>query len=265
MYQPIFFKVRPGIHKLFEYLFAHHVVMIFTSMRGDNAAAILDQLFTPSQRQKLAGIWARDKLGLTAEQVHVKTQTYKNLIPVWLDKDIQSTHPRNDGKWGWDQSNTVLIDDSHLKAVSHPHNLLLVPEFLKQDAAKERLHRDVEKSEESILRSLTVQLDELRYQTDVSRVILQWQSGKAPIPQEARRFLVTEEKPTPTSEASLQLLTTESTVDTWSEDSQDDEVHKRMAAEMKKLTDEDRRERAVSEVPETVWADLLSRRDDIAS
>ena len=264
MYQPKFFKVRPGIHKLFEYLFEHHVVMIFTSMRRDNAAAILDKLFTPSQRQKLAGFWARDKLGLTAEQVHVKTQTYKNLIPIWLDKDIQSTHPRNDGRWGWDQSNTVLVDDSHLKAVSHPHNLLLVPEFSKQDAAKEKLHRDVEKSEETILRSLIVQLDELRYQTDVSRVILQWQSGKAPIPQEARRVLVTEEKPTPTSAAPSQLLTPESTIDTLSEDLQDEEVHKRIGAEMKKLTYEDRLERGVSEVPETVWADLLSRTDDKA-
>jgi hypothetical protein len=251
--------LRPGIHKLFDYLFEHHVVMIFTSMSHKNAAAIVDKLFTASQREKLAGFWARDKLGLTAEQLHAKTQTYKNLNPIWLDRAIQSTYPADEGRWGWDQSNTVLIDDSHLKAVSHPHNLLLVPEFGKKDAAKDKLHPAVARREEAILHELILKLEDLRYQTDVSRLVLQWQTGKAKIPQEPRSVLEMKEKIEAKSEGPVQLLTPESTIDTLSEDSQDDEVHLRLSAQMKMLAeDEGRRARAVSEIPETVWIDLLN-------
>ena len=258
-FEPKAFKVRPGIHKLFDYLFEHHVVMIFTSMHHKNATAIVDLLFSSSQREKLAAFWARDKLGLTVEQLHTKTQTYKNLTPIWLDRTIQSTHPTDQGRWGWDQSNTVLIDDSHLKAVSHPHNLLLVPEFAKRDAAKDKLHPDVQRREEEILESLISKLEELKYETDVSRLIQQWQMGKSRIPRNPRRDLMIDEEMQAKSGELVQLLTPESTVDTFSEDSQDDEVHLKLSAQMKTLTeDETRKNRGVSEVPEAVWADLLN-------
>ena len=265
--EPKVFKVRPGISKLFDYLFEHHVVMIFTSMHHKNTAAIVDKLFTPYQRKKLAGFWARDKLGLTTEQLYVKTQTYKNLNPVWLDEAIQSTHPRDEGRWGWDQGNTVLIDDSPLKAVSHPHNLLLVPEFSKEDAANLERNPDVEKSEWAILQSLIVMLEELKYQTDVSRLILQWQTGKSQLPREPRAAtgLLMEETMKMTSEAPMQLPTPESTVDELSEDSQDDEVHQKLSAQMKRLAEEEeRRKRGVSEISEIVWADLLNGIDKTA-
>jgi hypothetical protein len=261
LFEPKVFKVRPGIHKLFDYLFEHHVVMIFTSMHHTNAAAIVDKLFTPYQRKRLAGFWARDKLGLTPEQLHVKTQTYKNLNPIWLDKAIQSTHPKDEGRWGWDQGNTVLIDDSHLKAVSHPHNLLLVPEFSKEDAANLERNPAVEESEWAILQSLIVMFEELKFQTDVSRLILQWQTGKSQLPKEPRAAtrLPMEEKMKMTSEEPMQLLTPESTVDELSEDSQDDEVHQKLSAQLKRFEeDEARRKRGVSEISETVWADLLN-------
>ena len=263
LFEPKVFKVRPGIYKLFDYLFEHHMVMIFTSMHRKNAAAVLDKLFTSPQREKLAGFWARERLGLTVEQLHVKTQTYKNLIPIWLDKAIQSTHLADEGRWGWDQTNTVLIDDSHLKALSHPHNLLLVPEFSKEDAAKGKLDPAVEKSEEAILRSLIHKLDELKYQTDVSRLILQWQTGRAQILREPQSGFVMGEKMKATSEQPGQLMTPESTIDAASEDSQDDEEQKKPGSQMRRLAeDEDRRERDVSEIPQAVWTDLLNGTDD---
>jgi hypothetical protein len=250
--EPKVFKVRPGISQLFDYLFEHHVVMIFTSMHRKNAAAIVDKLFTPYQRKRLAAFWARDKLGLATEQLYVKTQTYKNLNPVWLDKAIQSTHPREEGRWGWDQRNTVLIDDSHLKAVSHPHNLLLVPEFSKEDAANLERNPAAEKTERAILQSLIVMLEELKYQTDVSRLILHWQTGKSQLPREPRAAT---ELPI---EATMKM-TPESSIDELSEDSQDDEVHQELSTQMKRLAeDESRRNRDVSDIAETVWADLLN-------
>jgi hypothetical protein len=264
--KPTVFKIRPGIRKLFDYLFKHHVVMIFTSMRHKNATAIVGKLFTPHQRQRLAGFWARDKLGLTTEQLAVKTQTYKNLDPVWLDEAIQSTYPKDEGGWGWDQSNTVLIDDSHLKAVSHPHNLLLVPEFSKEDAANLKRNRVVKKTEGAILQSLIVMLEELKYQTDVSRLILQWQTSKSQLSREPRASTgLPMEKMKITLEEPVQLLTPEITIDELSEDSQDDEVHQMLSAQMKRWAeDEDRRKRGVSEIPETVWADLQDGTDTTA-
>jgi hypothetical protein len=57
----------------------------------------------------------------------------------------------------------------------------------------------------------------------------------------------------------MQLLTPESTVDELSEDSQDDEVHQKLSAQLKRFEeDEARRKRGVSEISETVWADLLN-------
>jgi len=228
-------------------------------MHHKNAAAIVDRLFTSSQREKLAAFWARDKLGLTAEQLHTKTQTYKNLMPVWLDRTIQSTHPADQERWGWDQSNTVLMDDSHLKAVSHPHNLLLVPEFAKRDAAKEKLGPDVERREEAISQSLISKLEELKYQTDVSRLIRQWQVGKSQILRNPRHDITTKGKLQAKSGEPVQLLTPESTPDSFSEDSQDDGVRLTPSAQMKTLAEEETRQRrGVSEVPDAVWADLLN-------
>jgi hypothetical protein len=132
---------------------------------------------------------------------------------------------------------------------------LLIPEYSKKDAAKEKLLPAIEKSEAAILQSVILKLEELKYQTDVSRLILQWQTGKAPIPREPRTALAGEEKSKLKSEEPPQLLTP---ADTPSEDSQDDEVHQILSAQMKILAEEDRRERAVSEVPEAVWAELLN-------
>jgi len=216
-------------------------------------------LFPSSQREKLAAFWARDKLGLTAEQLHMNTQTYKNLIPVWLDRTIQSTHPVDQERWGWDQRNTVLIDDSHLKAASHPHNLLLVPEFAKRDAAKEKLGPDVERREEAILQSLISKLEELKYQTDVSRLIRQWHEGMSQSPRNPRHNLTTEEEMRAKSGERVQLLTPESTADSFSEDSEDGGVRLTQSVQMKTLAGEGTRQRrGVSEIPDTVWADLLN-------
>lgn len=261
LYEPKVFKIRPGVPKLLDYLFENHVVMIFTSMQRKNAATIVEQLFSEKQRKKMVALWTRDRLGLTAEQLHVKTQTYKNLSPIWLDVSIQAQCPAEDYRERhWDQTNTVLIDDSHPKALSHPHNLLLVPEFSKADAAKKSLPKAVKKHEEAILQSLILKLEELKNQADVSRLILQWQTGKAEVPKEPRTGVVVDEKMQ--SHEPVQLMTPESVTNDDEEDSQDDEVHKNIGEQMAKVREEeDRAKREVSEVPESVWADLLSGGD----
>ncbi|KAF3356539.1 hypothetical protein VdG1_03819 [Verticillium dahliae VDG1] len=48
------------------------------------------------------------------------------LVRIWADAAVQASHP--DGL-RWDQTNTVLVDDSLEKARSEPFNLLRIPEF----------------------------------------------------------------------------------------------------------------------------------------
>jgi len=57
---------------------------------------------------KLAAVWARDRLNLAPTDYYRKVETIKDLAQVW--KDV------GDGRWN--QSNTLLMDDSDKKAVS---------------------------------------------------------------------------------------------------------------------------------------------------
>ena len=123
---PTKFRMRPGVTQLFDYLFAKHVVMIYTSSRPHNAKAVVEKLFSSNQRRQLAAVWARDKLGLNRTQYNEKVQVYKKLDKIWRDKYIQAKCP-DGGRW--DQTNTILVDDSHLKALAQPYNLLQIPEF----------------------------------------------------------------------------------------------------------------------------------------
>ncbi|EGY18023.1 uncharacterized protein VDAG_08357 [Verticillium dahliae VdLs.17] len=55
-----------------------------------------------------------------------RDKCYKRLQRIWADAAVQASHP--DGL-RWDQTNTVLVDDSLEKARSEPFNLLRIPEF----------------------------------------------------------------------------------------------------------------------------------------
>lgn len=123
------FKRRPGLTSFLESVFGRHNVMIWTSSRPETTNQILPKLLTPEQFGKCVAIWARDTLGLTKTQYINKTQVYKKLGNVWANEAIQSTHPQYTEGGRWDQSNTLLIDDSLMKAAAQPYNLINVPEL----------------------------------------------------------------------------------------------------------------------------------------
>jgi len=184
--RPRDFNIRPGVHPLLEYLFKNHVVMVYSSARPENVKAMVDALATKKQAQSLAAIWGRDKLELTPAQYNEKVQVYKKLEKVWQDEQIQATSL---GKQRWNQTNTVLVDDSHLKALSQPHNLIQVPEFTKQ-----KLNKEQQRREREIVASVRAKLEELKWADDVSRHIWRWQTGQmeppratklSPLPQSA--------------------------------------------------------------------------------
>ena len=177
---PTNFKLRPGVSSLLDYLFANHIIMVYSSARPENVGIITNKLFSVTQRAQLAAVWSRDKLDLTEVQYRNKIQVYKKLGKVWADNTIQASASPGQK---WDQSNTVLVDDSHLKALAQPHNLVQITEFENNAprAGGEPLFR-WQKEQQEILESLQAKLEVLKWQVNVSRLIREWQAGakKAP-------------------------------------------------------------------------------------
>lgn len=118
--------LRPGIKKFMDYVFENFEVMVWTSARPDNAELMVNAAFSPKHREKLLAIWARDTLGLTAMEYNQRSQVYKKLTRVW--EGAFAIPAAGDGQQ-WDQTNTVLFDDTDEKAKAHPHNLVCVSEF----------------------------------------------------------------------------------------------------------------------------------------
>lgn len=177
---PRAFKLRPGVTQLLDYLFANHVVMVYSSARPENVSIIVEKLFHPKQRAQLAAIWARDKLDLNKEQYLGKVQVYKKLDKIWSDKAIQTLAGKGNR---WDQTNTVLVDDSRLKGLAQPHNLVQVTEFLNNAPREgDEAIRAWQLKEMAILQSLEQKLEQLKLQVDVSRLIREWQTGKRQAP-----------------------------------------------------------------------------------
>lgn len=119
--------------------------MFWTSAMPRTLETMLVSLLTDSQWIPVAA-WARDTLlDSTKMEYHQKSQTFKDLRKVWSSLAIQQTHPFYTAGFQWGPHNTVLIDDSEIKACLQPCNLLLVPEFghhnLNNEAPQEILRK----------------------------------------------------------------------------------------------------------------------------
>ncbi|KAL2036980.1 hypothetical protein N7G274_010265 [Stereocaulon virgatum] len=122
---------RPFLNQFLQYAFANHSILIWSSARPASVKGMCGRLFKPAQRNLLVGQWARDTLGLTPAQYKDRVQVYKRLDRIWDDEKLQNKHPSFDKGERWGQHNTVLIDDSLLKASAQPYNHIEVPVFVK--------------------------------------------------------------------------------------------------------------------------------------
>jgi len=155
------FKPRPDLDQFFNYIFSNHEVMVWSSARSENVGAMCKELFSEEQHSKLVAIWARDKLRLTPIEYDNKAQVYKQLSWVWEDAEI-AARALSIGKQKWSQSDTVLIDDSLMKASAEPYNLLQVPEFKGQDKSYRA---------GPVLNQVVAYLEEVKYASDASQFI----------------------------------------------------------------------------------------------
>ncbi|KAK0513008.1 hypothetical protein JMJ35_005025 [Cladonia borealis] len=174
---------RPSLTPFLTYALTHHRVLIWSSAKPHNVHSLCSHLFTPPQRSLLLGIWARDTLGLTPAQYKDRVQVYKNLDRIWNDESLpqppqtqsqtqsqsqtqaqaqsqSQSQSVGEGQQHWGQHNTLLIDDSALKASAQPYNHIEIPEFVK-GGEKEGDGKDV-------LGKVVGYLEEARRWSDVS-------------------------------------------------------------------------------------------------
>lgn len=165
---PPSFTRRAGLNEFLEVLTRKHSVMVWSSSKPQTVKAICERLFPGEKANGLVAQWGRDRFGLTSVQYNSKLQVYKELHKVWASAEVQATYPANDGTFPeghrWDQSNTVLIDDSKLKALSEPYNILEIPEFTNDPATNDSM----------LFTKVLARLDYLSHHDDVSKVFRVW-------------------------------------------------------------------------------------------
>jgi hypothetical protein len=123
------FLTRPHAHRFLKYCVDTFTVVIWSSARSENVAHMCNSILTPDIQNKVAAIWGRETFGLTKQDYNLRVQCYKRLSKIWMDQAISKTHPAYHEGFRWDQTNTVLIDDSREKARTEPFNLIEVPEW----------------------------------------------------------------------------------------------------------------------------------------
>ena len=130
------FTPRPHLKQFLSYALANHSILIWSSAQPKNVNGMCEKMFTPAQRKMLLGEWGRDTLDLTPEQYKERVQVFKRLEKIWESEMLQRTHPEFYTGQRWGQHNTLLIDDSFLKASGQPFNHVEVPEFFKDGDKK---------------------------------------------------------------------------------------------------------------------------------
>jgi hypothetical protein len=123
------FVERPFARTFLDYCLKTFVVAIWSSAKPENVRRMVPQLLGPEDEQRLVAVWGRDTLGLSPADYNQRVQVYKRLDTVWRDPHVAASHPEAHLGAIWDQTNTVLIDDSREKGRSEPFNLIQLPEF----------------------------------------------------------------------------------------------------------------------------------------
>jgi len=153
---------RPSLADFLSYCLDNHSVLIWSSAQPENVNMMCSKIFSKAQRSQVIAEWGRDTLELSASDYYQKVQVYKRLDRIWENETLQVHHPRYDHGGRWSQKNTVLIDDSMLKASAQPFNHIEVPEFeLKKGKASDGDGTEV-------LGQVVAYLEELRTWEDVS-------------------------------------------------------------------------------------------------
>lgn len=150
---------RTSLAQFLKYLFDNFAVMVWSSARRNNVYSLARNGFG-GYYSRLVAIWARENFGLGPEDFHRNVQVYKDLDRVWWTDSIQRHMPGYEHGERFNQSNTILIDDSAIKAQAQPWNLVEIPSFVSIED---------ESTKDDILAQVAGYLEELKIQKDVSK------------------------------------------------------------------------------------------------
>ncbi|KAL2828259.1 NLI interacting factor-like phosphatase-domain-containing protein [Aspergillus cavernicola] len=173
---PPSFARRAGLDEFLKILVEKYKVMIWSSSTPATVDAVCLKLFPETNRKEIVAEWGRDHLGLSKSEYNSKIQVYKTLETVWSNKQIQASYPKGPNpphrtskraRPRWDQTNTILIDDSKVKALSEPFNLIEIPEFTNAPGV----------DESAIFPKVLQRLDILAKCDDVSKMLQSWDSA----------------------------------------------------------------------------------------
>jgi hypothetical protein len=154
--------LRPHLPKFISYIFRNFKIMVWSSAAPNNVKAMVAAVTTPEQLKQVIAIWGRDTFGLSKKEYRRKAITIKDLTKIFKDKKIQKYCKTGT----WDAGNTILLDDSVIKASFQPHNHVCVPEFVWNEMKAGDVQDDA-------LWQVAGYLEELRYQGHVARFIKQ--------------------------------------------------------------------------------------------
>lgn len=155
---------RPFLQEFLAYLFDSFAVMVWSSARPANVKALV-KTGLGDYENHLVACWGRDTLGLDPKHYNMNVQCYKNLNTVWNAEDVQRYARGSGPESRFDQRNTILIDDSLLKAAAQPYNLLQIPEFKGIDVVT---------PVPDVLAEVVGYLEILKMQEDVSKFIYKY-------------------------------------------------------------------------------------------
>lgn len=156
--RPTYLLERPFLKPFLRYLIQNFSVVVWSSAKPENVKAMVQQVLDEELRNMLVGCWGRDTFGLSPEHYTQNVQVYKDLRLIWNADEVQQKHPNYQSGKRWSQVDTILIDDSALKASAQPHNLIQIPEFVATP----------EQMEEDILREVAGYLDCVKTQKNAS-------------------------------------------------------------------------------------------------
>lgn len=114
---------RTNLPPFLDYLFREHHVVVYSSAMQGTILNLLKATMPREHRSKIMRVFTREDMDIPRKYFKLKVSTFKRLSMVW---DVLAEQ-NND--WEFDQTNTVLMDDSSEKASSEPYNHLLVPEY----------------------------------------------------------------------------------------------------------------------------------------
>lgn len=127
-HRPTHAVARPGTREFVEYCLNKFIVVVWSSATPANVKQMC-KLLGQDVATRAVAVWGRDRFGLTSGDYVKRVICYKRLTSLWKDQVIAKSHPEYHRGCRWDQTNTILIDESPEKARSEPYNLIAIPEF----------------------------------------------------------------------------------------------------------------------------------------